>query len=866
MGVVTPCSLMWVKHSPTRPDVDLDQRSPAWRADPTRRRLHGILPRMGHLFANCTVAGLPTHERERVGHEAASLRADPAFARWAAGYGVIGHDDLTQVRVHAMLEEIVRSGDLPDSSTGLVRLAAADRVASAGLWLVAHMTYALRVHLDGRPLKAGDFKPHPEGHTGGSLNMAIAYAAYLAMNALDGRTRSWMMGQGHCVAAIDALNVIVGNMTAAHAQRYGLDDQRLSRFVSDFYSLAITPDGRPESPLGSHVNARTAGGTQEGGYLGFTELQYVHAPLPGERLVTFLSDGAFEEQRGSDWAPRWWRPQDCGLVCPVMILNGRRIEQRTQIDQLGGEPWLHHHLRINGFEPLGLDGRDPASIAWGIHAMEQHQLDAVARASDGRYDTREPLRYGIAETVKGHGFPGAGSNRAHNLPLPANPREDDASRTLFNDAVARLHVPVAELLDAIAALSTHRSQQRPRERDHPLACRNVHLERAADIAWEPTTGAASPMAAIDRQFCAIVNGNPHLRPRVGNPDELRSNKLDATLDLLKHRVVDAEAGIAESTTGAVITALNEEAVVCAALGNKGGINLVVTYEAFAPKMLGALRQEITFSRQLTEAGRTPGWLSVPVLLTSQTWENAKNEISHQDPTLAEALLGEMADTSVVVFPPDANGAMAALAEAYATHGRIVSMVVPKREVPRVLTPELALRLARDGVICLSGDPARSAILVTATGAYQLCVARQTCERLAQRGVANALIYLAVPGRLRAPRDPHEAAYVADEAFIQALYPTDVPRIFIAHTRPEPYLGALRRVDTGPHTTRALGYTNWGGTLDVDGMLFANRCSGLHAVAAAADVLGVQWCDLLSDDEIATLQGRGDPALARTLAR
>ena len=36
----------------------------------------------------------------------------------------------------------------------------------------------------------------------------------------------------------------------------------------------------------------------EGGYLGFSELQYVHMPLPGERLVAFLSDGAFEEQRG----------------------------------------------------------------------------------------------------------------------------------------------------------------------------------------------------------------------------------------------------------------------------------------------------------------------------------------------------------------------------------------------------------------------------------------------------------------------------------------------------------------------------------------------------------------------------------------
>ena len=85
---------------------------------------------------------------------------------------------------------------------------------------------------------------------------------------------------------------------------------------------------------------------------------------------------------------------------------------------------------------------------------------------------------------------------------------------------------------------------------------------------------------------------------------------------------------------------------------------MVTYEAFAPKMLGALRQELIFSRHLREAGRPPGWLGVPLVLTSHTWENAKNEQSHQDPTLAEAWLGEMADVARVCFPADANSAMA----------------------------------------------------------------------------------------------------------------------------------------------------------------------------------------------------------------
>ena len=129
------------------------------------------------------------------------------------------------------------------------------------------------------------------------------------------------MGQGHTVAAIDSVNLLMDNMTPVHAQRYSLSDEGLSRYVRDFYSYVLGEDGRQESPLGSHVNAYTAGATMEGGYLGFTELQYVHMPLHDERLVVFLSDGAFEEQRGSDWAPRWWRDEDCGLVAPILILS-----------------------------------------------------------------------------------------------------------------------------------------------------------------------------------------------------------------------------------------------------------------------------------------------------------------------------------------------------------------------------------------------------------------------------------------------------------------------------------------------------------------------------------------------------------------
>lgn len=817
-------------------------------------------------FPYSTRAPLPAtaaHEAHRIAQRAAKYRENNAvFAQWAKGYGVIRHEDQTQVRIYELIESLLVEHCIDSQGDALSILAAADRIASATMWLVVHMAYARYVYADGREMAAEDFKAVPEGHVGGSLNMAIAYAGYLAANALSGITRSWLMGQGHCVAAIDAANLLVGNVSPAHADRYDLTHTGLNRFARDFYSYAIRPDGYPESPLGSHVNAHTAGGLMEGGYLGFAELQYVHMPLPGERLVAFLSDGAFEEQRGSDWAPRWWRAEDCGLVAPIMIANGRRIEQRSGIAQDGGLAWLKQHLRLNGFDPIEIDGRDPAAYAWAIIEMETRLEACTAAIRAGRAAYPVPLHYAVADVPKGFGFPGAGTNHAHNLPLGANPATHADARHSFIQGARGLWVPLREIERAARSLNTHVLQGRPLERDHPLAARHVAPPVLPDPPWKNPASASycSPMDGIDEYFAAIVNANPTLRVRVGNPDELRSNRMARTLDLLKHRATDPEPGIAEATGGSVVTALNEEAVVSAALANKGGLNLTVSYEAFAVKMLGAIRQELIFARHLAEAGRPPGGLSVPVVVTSHTWENGKNEQSHQDPTFCEALLGEMSDFSRVLFPADWNSAIAALRATYNQRGQIWTLVVPKRPQPVAFTSAQSQALLDVGAVRVRGTgDAKESVLLAAIGAYQLAEALRASDRLVAKGIAHTVVYMIEPGRFREPRDTREAGHLTAQETHLRLFPASAQvRVFLTHTRPEPMLGLLRRLDNGVKTTRALGYLNRGGTLDVAGMLFANRCTWAHTVAAVATALDKNIGDLLAPTELAAVNGTGDP--------
>ena len=777
---------------------------------------------------------------------------------WTGGFGLLRRDPATVERIAALADRLVQRGVWPDAESVYRVLAAADRLTRAAMWLVVHMTYARRVDLSGAALAAEAFKEDPEGHTGGSLNMVPAFVGYLAANVLSGATRSWVMGQGHCVAAIEAVNVLTGDVSDPQRTRYPRSEVGLTQLVSDFYGYQIRPDGRPAAPLGSHLGPTTAGAVSEGGYLGFAELQYIHMPLRGESLVAFLSDGAFEEQRGSDWAPRWWRAEDCGLATPVMILNGRRIEERSEIEQEGGASWLERHLSLSGFDPMLIDGRDPAAFAWAILESEE-RLKRFTADPQRRYPA--PLPYVIARTEKGFGFPGAGTNRAHNLPLEGNPRHDGVARDTFNAAAAALFVPKRELAAAIDSLKTHEVQHRPLESRHAVATRDPPAPREPVPEW--TEGTASPMDALDAWFVELVDANPGLRPRVGNPDELRSNHMGRTLDRLKHRVNRPEAGTAEAIDGAVITALNEEAVSGAALGNKGGLNLIVSYEAFAAKMLGALRQEIVFARRQREAGAPPRWISIPLIATSHTWENSKNEQSHQDPCLVEALLGEMSDTARALFPVDANSAVAGLAAVYRTRGHIACLVVPKRPLTALLDGPAAAEFVARGWAHLAGDPANADVQIVAIGGYQAVEALKACKRLQSRGRRACVTAVMEPGRLRAPRDLIEATATASPAELRTAFPPGVARVLVTHTRPEPMQGLLRRIDPGTDRMLSLGYIGHGGTLDVFGMLFANRCTWGHIVEAAAQVLKAQLSELLDPSEATAIAGKSNPRALQT---
>ncbi|MFT5259316.1 MAG: phosphoketolase [Arenicella sp.] len=753
---------------------------------------------------------------------------------WPEQCGVIKHRSRTRKRMLALVQNLDNHGRC-DHANAMELLQAADVICNMAMWLTVHMTYAQKVRLDGQPLVLDDFKQTPQGHTGGALNMVPAYVGYMLANALTGNTRAWLMGQGHCVAAIDAVNVLLRNLESEQQRAYLFSDAGLSLLCTDYYGYQHDVLGYPRAPMGSHVNPHTGGGIMEGGYLGFAGLQYPHMPLPGQELVAFLSDGAFEEQRGSDWATRWWRGEDTGLVMPIMIANGRRIEQRTSTQQKGGVEWLAKHLRLNGFDPIQIDGRDPAAFAWAIITMSDQLGADYQNIKNGKATYPVKLPYAIAETIKGYGFPGAGTNAAHNLPLEYNPGIDARGRDLFNQGAAALYIPFERIKGALESFDVHQAQQRLKEKDHCLRVFKKPELKLVEPKFVELHASSSPMSQVDEWFVEFARSNSAQRFRVGNPDELRSNRFSKTLDYLKHRVNLAEDGNSESVLGGVISALNEEAVAAAAFANKQGVNLVVSYEAFAVKMLGAMRQEVIFARNMRHANKSVNWISVPVLLSSHTWENGKNEISHQDPTLCEAWLQEMNDVAPVFFPFDGNSAVSIVSSLYKETGRVATVVVAKSIIENHCTEREARQLINRGAFMIWQDISAEVQLIT-VGAYQLMAAQQAAIKLKQRGVRYSIVAISEPGRFRTPRDRVEANFTHSDAAIRRIIPHCDKRVFITHTHAAVMTGVLRRLDTGSRNSVFLGYENRGGTLDVEGMQLLNRQDPNHIANACFDLL------------------------------
>src|SRR3546814_21186236 len=113
----------------------------------------------------------------------------------------------------------------------------------------------------------------------------------------------------------------------------------------------------------------------------------------------------------------------------------------------------------------------------------------------------------------------------------------------------------------------------------------------------------------------------------------------------------------------------------------------------------------------------------------------------------------MSDTARVLFPVDANSAVAALHSVYQGRGQVSCLIVSKRDMPHQLDGEAALQVVEAGAAHIEGAAADADVRLVAIGASQLDAALKAARPLPGPGVRPLVPRLIDPGGVRAARDP-----------------------------------------------------------------------------------------------------------------
>ena len=600
-------------------------------------------------------------------------------------------------------------------------LHAADRVASAAMWLVVHETYA-RTVLPRRPrarrrrLQAGARGPHRRQPQHGARLRRL----HGASTRSAGITRAWLMGQGHCVAAVDSVNLLLGNLRPAHARALRRQRRRAHPLRARLLRLPARRP-RPAGLAARQPRQRPHRRRHRRGRLPRLRRALstctcrcrASAWWPSSPTAPSRSSAAATGRRAGGG------PRTSGLVAPIMIANGRRIDQRTTMSQEGGVAWFTRHLRLNGFDPIVFDGRDPGRLRVG-DLRDRAAAEAAARARrEGRRRYPVPLPYGVAVAPKGAGFYGAGTNLAHNLPLGGNPHTDaDGGAPTSTARRAGCGCAPDELARGGGARCSTTTRPGARASATPRSptatpalrracpsrpggpCRPTARDRAA---WTR----ASPMAAVDDGFLAIVQANPHAAPARRQP---RRDALEPDAAHARGAEVPGDRARGRHPRGRRRRRGHR--------AQRGGRRVRGARQQgrdqprSSPTRRSAPRCTAPCGRRSSSpitsagpAGRRAGcrsrWCS-----PRTPGRTRKNEQSHQDPAMAEAMLASPRTSRASCSRPTSTPPRRSSRPSTATRGQIWTLVVPKGSAhPRSLHRRGGRALVRDGAVRLPGRAA-----------------------------------------------------------------------------------------------------------------------------------------------------------------
>src|SRR5215471_5547962 len=248
-------------------------------------------------------------------------------------------------------------------------LKATDAYWRAANYLSVGQIYLLDNPLLRVPLTRDHVKPRLLGHWGTTPGLNFIYVHLNRVIKANDLSVIYVAGPGHGGPALVANVYLEGTYTEVYPD-VTQDEEGMKKLFVQF----SFPGGIP-----SHVAPETPGSIHEGGELGYALSHAFGAVFDNPDLIAAAVVGDGEAETGAlatSWhSNKFLNPATDGAVLPILHLNGYKIANPTVLARIP-KPELDHLLRGYGYEPLYVEGHQPARM----HQQMAAALDtAVAR-------------------------------------------------------------------------------------------------------------------------------------------------------------------------------------------------------------------------------------------------------------------------------------------------------------------------------------------------------------------------------------------------------------------------------------------------------------------------------------------------------
>jgi xylulose-5-phosphate/fructose-6-phosphate phosphoketolase len=548
-----------------------------------------------------------------------------------------------------------------------------------GWWDAANYLTVAQIYLTDNPLlreplRPEHIKPRLLGHWGTSPALNLIYAQLNRLILRTGQDVLYIAGPGHGGPAVLANVYLEGTYSEVYPE-VSRDVSGLRRLVRQF----STPGGVP-----SHVSVPTPGSIHEGGELGYSLVHAFGAAFdhPDLLVACVIGDGEAETGplEGSWKGVRFLNPQRDGAVLPILQLNEAKISGPTVLGRARQEE-VESLLRGHGYEPVFVEGSDPASVHRDFAAALDRAHDSIreiqTEARTNGVAARPIWPALVLRTPKGWTGPKLvdgkrveGTFRAHQVPLPGV-RSNRAHLAQLEEWMLSYR-PEERFTDEgglvpelqVLAPSGEKRMGATSYANGGLRLQALELPDISGYAVSidaPGTTLVETTRPLGELLRDVLSANRD-RFRLFCPDETNSNRLGAVFEVEDRCLMDARPDDeAVSPSGRVMEVLSEHLCQGWLEGYllSGRHGLFATYEAFA--MVSA-SMAIQHTKWL-EAAADLEWRapvgSLNVLLTSTCWRNDHNGFSHQGPGLIDSMISLRGSVVRIYLPPDANTLLSA---------------------------------------------------------------------------------------------------------------------------------------------------------------------------------------------------------------